>query len=342
VESVPCPLCGRGERRAIVAASDRLRPGSTTRYEVVRCENCGLAFTDPRPTPQEMPAFYPPSYGGREGERMLDRLEGVYRRHQQREVAHWLAAVRPRQGRVLDVGCGAGDLLAELRADGWDVRGIEPAPEAAELARRRHGLRVWNGRFEDAPPAGRFDVVTLAGVLEHLHDPLGALRKAASLLAPDGLVAVLFVPRLDSAEARRFGARWLAFDLPRHLTHFDEASFTRMAEAAGLRIVRREPYSSRHSAAQLVGSFAPGLQKHRFYLKEGGDTPTITADDESAAGRRTGGAARAARGRAATPLAPLARRAAFLALTTVARPWCRLEAARGRGAVCSYFLRPKS
>ena len=89
-----------------------------------------------------------------------------------------------------------------------------------------------------------------------------------------------------------------------------------MAQRAGLRIVHREPYSSRHSPAQLVGSVAPGLQKHRLYL------------DEAAQGR---GAARRI-------LAPAARRAAFLALTTAARPWCRWEAARGRGAVSSYFL----
>ena len=230
----------------------------------------------------------------------------------------WLAALRPARGRLLDAGCGAGDLLAELRADGWDVAGVEPAPQAAGLARRRHGLDVLNGRFEDAPlEDGSYDVVTLAGVLEHLHDPLGALRRARSLLRPRGLVAVLFVPRLDSPEAQRFGARWLALDLPRHLTHFDEASFVRMAQRAGLRIVHREPYSSRHSAG------ATGRVRSPRACRSTGSTST----------RRRG-----VPGAGSRILAPAARRAAFLALTTAARPWCRWEAARGRGAVSSYFL----
>jgi hypothetical protein len=116
----------------------------------------------------------------------------------------------------------------------------------------------------------------------------------------------------------------LALDLPRHLTHFDEATFTRMAAAAGLSITHREPYSSRHSAAQLVGSVAPGLQKHRFYALEAAGRPASRGGIETAAAAIT----------------PVARRAAFIALTTAARPWCRLEAAVERGAVCSYFLEP--
>jgi len=317
MESVPCPLCGGERRGRLLVAGDRLRPSDPARYTVVRCARCGLAYTDPRPTPDEIGRSYPPSYGGLDRDDRLARAEAAYRRRQQGEVVCWLAALRPRRGRLLDVGCGSGDLLAALSADAWEVTGVEPATEAAALARRRHGLHVLTGRFEDAPVSGSFDVVTLAGVLEHLHDPLAALRRARSLLRPDGLVAVLFLPRLDSSEARRFGPRWLALDLPRHLTHFDDAGFARLADAAGLRIRHREPYSRRHSAAQLVGSVAPGLQKHRFYLSEAHETPT-----HGWAGR----------------LAPPAHRAAFLALTTAARPWCRWEAAQGRGAVCSYFL----
>jgi SAM-dependent methyltransferase len=269
-----------------------------------------------------MAAYYPPSYGGLDGGDLTAKLETAYRRRQQREVVRWLAALRPDRGRLLDAGCGAGDLLAALRADGWSVAGVEPSPDAAALARRRYRLAVATGRLEDAPLQGPFDVVTLAGVLEHLHDPAGAMSRAAGSLAPGGLVAVLFLPRFDSAEARRFGARWLALDLPRHLTHFDESSFARMAKRAGLCIVHREPYSRRHSAAQLVGSIAPGLQKHRFYIEE-------TRGDAAHRG-----------GSAAAMLAPLARRAAFLALVTAARPWCLWEAARGREASCSYFLEP--
>ena len=328
MESPPCPLCGGERRHIVLAAGDRLDPSSRELYTVVRCDECGLAFTDPRPTPEAIGRFYPESYGGIDQDGALAWLEQLYRRYQQREVVTWLAALRPQRGLLLDAGCGAGDLLAALRSDGWDTLGIEPSPSTADLARRRHGLEVVTGRFEEADlPAGSYDVVTLTSVVEHLPDPLEALRRARGLLRPDGLVAVLFVPRFDSSEAARFGHRWLALDLPRHLTHFTDETFQALAAAAGLRVAHREDFSRRHSAAQLVGSLCPGLQKHRFYQLEARGGAGSPGDG---AGLR----------RAATRLAPAGRRAAFVAATAVARPVCRRRARRGDAALTSYFLVP--
>ncbi len=319
-ELAPCPLCGGSHARIVVRAGDRLTPELPELYTVVRCQECGLAYQRPRPEAETAGRFYPDSYtgGGRSGR--VEALEAAYRRRQHREVARWLAARRPARGRVLDVGCGAGDLLVALRADGWSARGVEPSSPGAEQAREKHGLDVVTGRFEEVDlPEHAFDVIVFSGVLEHVHDPLGSLRRAPTLLAPGGLVAVLFLPMLDSPEARLFGPRWLALDLPRHLTHFEDTTFTVMAARAGLEIVGRETYSRRHSAAQLVGSLAPGLQKHRFYRAE--------SREPSSAG-------------IASRLTPLAKRAAFLAATTAAKPVARLASAAGAPSVCSYFLEP--
>jgi SAM-dependent methyltransferase len=319
-ELAPCPLCGSFDARTLVQAGDRLTPELPELYTVARCQDCGLAYERPRPEAGTAGRFYPESYtgGGRSG--TVESLEAAYRRRQHHEVVRWLAARRPARGRVFDVGCGAGDLLLALRGDGWSAHGVEPSAPGAEQARHKHGLDVVTGRFEQADlPLGSFDVIVFSGVLEHVHDPLGSLRRTHELLAPGGLVAILFLPMLDSPEARLFGPRWLALDLPRHLTHFEDTTFTVVAAKAGLEIVGRETYSHRHSAAQLVGSLTPGLQKHRFYQAEEGG-----ADHPGVAAR----------------VAPFAKRAAFLAATTVARPVARLAAAAGAPSVCSYFLEP--
>ena len=302
----------------MVRATDRLAPESLETYTVVRCLSCGLAYLNPRPTAETIREFYPGSYTGAGRHGLVDRLETNHRCRQQREVVEWLAARRRSRGVVLDVGCGSGDLLVALRADGWRVQGVEPAPGGAREAREQRGLDVLAGRFEDVelPPCA-YDVVVFAGVLEHLHDPLAALRRAGRLLVPGGLLAVLFLPLFDSPEARFFGSRWLALDLPRHLTHFSDATFGLMASKAGLEIVGREPYSLRHNAAQLVGSVAPWLQKHRFYLAES------TAGD----GRSLG-----------AQLASIGRRALFLAAVTGLRPAAHLAAVTGASPMCSYFL----
>ena len=304
--------------RVVVWAGDRLAPGAPQRYAVVRCLGCGLAYLRPRPTPEAAGRCYPESYsgGGRGG--LIEALEAVYRRRQHGEVVRWLARRRPLRGRVLDIGCGAGDLLVALRTDGWSVQGVEPQALGAERARGEHGLDVLTGRFEDVRlPEGSFDAVVFSGVLEHLHGPVAALRRARVLLAPGGLVAVLFLPLLDSLEARLLGPRWMALDLPRHLTHFEEATFAQMATKARLSVTGRETYSRRHNPAQLVGSLAPGLQKHRFYAAENGPKAS-----------------------AAAGVTAVAQRVAFLAATTAARPVTRLAAAAGAPSMCSYFLEP--
>ena len=298
-------------------AGDRLAPDDPARFTVVRCLGCGLAYLRPRPTPEEAGRYYPESYSGSGRGGFIEALEAVYRRRQHGEVARWLAGRRPLRGRLLDVGCGAGDLLIALRADGWSVQGVEPQALGAAQARGKHQLDVLTGRFEDVQLLeGSFDTVVFSGVLEHLHDPVGALRRAGALLAPGGLVAVLFLPMLDSPEARLLGPRWMALDLPRHLTHFEDVTFTLMAARAGLDVAGRETYSRRHNPAQLVGSLAPRLQKHRFYASESGPGPS------------------------AARMTAVARRAAFLATIMAAKPVTRLAAAAGSPSMCSYFLEP--
>ena len=271
-EDAPCPMCGGAAARIVDRARDRLRPDDPALHAVVRCDACGLAYTRPRPTAAAMGGFYPPTYSGLGRRRLLDSIEAAYRARQQREAVRWLAELRPGRGRLLDVGCGRGDLLLALRGDGWEASGLEPSPEGVAAARAR-GLDVTRGRFEQLDPAlGRYDVIVFAGVLEHLHDPLGSLRRAPASLAPGGLVAVLYLPLLDSPQARLFGDRWLALDLPRHLTHFESTTFPSFVARAGLRIAATRDYSRRHNASQLVCSLFPSLQKHRLYQAEAGES----------------------------------------------------------------------
>jgi hypothetical protein len=223
VETAPCLLCGRHDARPVRTATDRLasahgglaaptaaQPATVpdmgrgdeeaTTFSVVRCRGCGLAYLDPRPTVAEIGHYYPDDYHTARGAGGLaQRLEYAWRRRQFGEVEGWLADLRPGRGRLLDVGCGSGELLEALRADGWSVSGVEPSARSAEIARAQRGLDVQTATFDDALlPEGSFEAVVFAAALEHLHDPLAALQRARRLLAPDGLVAVLFLPCFDA------------------------------------------------------------------------------------------------------------------------------------------------
>jgi SAM-dependent methyltransferase len=253
VRSVPgCPGCKTAvdDPQVLLRGHDRLTgaPGSFT---VLSCPGCGLAFTHPRLRPEDFATYYPESYSAYEpnvsdrrpslGERLgsLQRQAivrfGPYRRVWQRPP-----------GRLLDVGCGTGDLAAIFGRRGWSVAGIEPSRAAAEHA-RAIGVEAVAGTLADAPwEDGEFDAILFNHSLEHIDDPAQAVAAAARLLRPGGLLAIA-VPNFGSWHRRLFGSAWFQLDLPRHLQHFDRDSLSTLVEAANLRPVEITAASMRPS-----------------------------------------------------------------------------------------------
>lgn len=93
--------------------------------------------------------------------------------------------------KVLDVGCGTGKVAVPILERGIRVLGVEPDLRMAEVARRHH-VPVEVASFESWDPVGRtFDLLT-AGHSWHWVDPAIGLAKAASVVNPDGIVALLW------------------------------------------------------------------------------------------------------------------------------------------------------
>ena len=122
----------------------------------------------------------------------------------------------PRGGRLLDVGCGTGDLVAAARADGLDAMGVEPDAEMAALAGEALATEVTVAGLPDLPYADDgFDVVTAGFVLNHVDDPRASARELARVAAPGGVLrasiwgttpppqAVMWNGLLDSVDADR-------------------------------------------------------------------------------------------------------------------------------------------
>ena len=126
-----------------------------------------------------------------------------------------LSALRDRRpGRGLDVGCGRGDLAALLIGRGWTMTGVEPSPAACAAAAGR-GVDARCGTLTTVPlEAGAYDAVVFQHSLEHIIDPVGALRTVAAALAPGGLVLIT-VPNFGGWQARRFGGFWFHLDQSR-------------------------------------------------------------------------------------------------------------------------------
>jgi SAM-dependent methyltransferase len=237
---------------------------------VLRCGTCGLGYTVPRPSPEELAPYYPDEYVPYQEpsapttlrQRLGARIDAA-RFSAGLRFGAFRGLTRSEPGRLLDVGCGRGDLAGWFAERGWSVAGVEPADEAVRQAKAR-GIEMHQGTLDDAPwPPESFDAVTFNHALEHVPDPQLTLRLAAAIVRPGGLV-VVSVPNFGAWQRRLFGSAWFPLDLPRHLQHFDRVSLPRMASAAGL-----EPLEVRTTS--LVAGFLSSVQyavRGRLFLSD--------------------------------------------------------------------------
>lgn len=138
--------------------------------------------------------------------------------------------------RVLDVGCNTGELLSLFKEKGCEVAGVEVSPGPARLARKRLGAQVWEGRVEDVLPAGEtFDVVALAHVLEHIHQPVALLERLKSALRPGGKLLVE-VPNAEDLGVHVWGGRYRSLCPGDHVSFFTEKSLDGALQRAGLHV----------------------------------------------------------------------------------------------------------
>ncbi len=220
----------------MISGPDRLhrREG---RFEVAVCASCGAGITLPPLGTTELAAFYPETYAPYEpaDARVQARISALIRRRQARHALRTqpLRVLADRDpGRVVDVGCGRGDLGASLVEDGWRVTGIEPSANASAAARAR-GVDARQGTIEDVElEVDAYDAAIFRHSLEHLTDPVTALRRAHQALRPGGHL-LISVPNFGSWQARIFESRWYHLDLPRHRVHFSRQALRVAVETAG-------------------------------------------------------------------------------------------------------------
>lgn len=239
LENVSCPLNCPENDEIVLRGHDRLHslPGEFT---VVKCRTCELMRTNPRPTTESIGFYYPDDYGPYLGTRVEqpqpNRFSGIkkFLRPLVKRVFNTKTDALPSlsPGRLLEVGCASGSFLHRMAVDGWQVEGIEFSEKAAQAASQL-GYQVHAGSLENAPvPAQPFDLIVGWMVLEHLHDPIGCLKKLHEWANPAAWL-VLSVPNVNTLEFQLFKDKWYALQLPAHLYHFTPQTLAKVLEAGG-------------------------------------------------------------------------------------------------------------
>ncbi len=236
-----CLACGAPMRPFISQISDD-RYGCPGTYAILECTRCGHMTTTPPLTEADLPALYSNYYPRREIDFTALEAEARQAERPNAGLRRWFAGTdnqghymaRPGD-KVLDIGCGSCLSLLEMRSMGVECWGVEADPNVKAIA-DRYGLTVHIGNIYDVPfPDVKFDLIVLNQVIEHVPDPKAMLTAVKSRLAPGGRVALAF-PNNGSFHRKMWKERWINWHIPYHQTHFNKASFSRIAADTGYNV----------------------------------------------------------------------------------------------------------
>jgi len=213
-------------------------------FDVIECETCEFKHIIPIPTQEELDKLYKEEFYSTEKPRYfkgveedLEWWEMTYRNYYQLFEKYCQKGKK----RLLEIGSGPGYFLKCGKELGWDVLGFEPSKQAYEYS-QKFGVKVINDFFSerDTDKYGKFDVVYMNTVIEHLPDPISLIKGAKSVLKPNGIICIIspndYNP-LQNILRKNLGYEpwWVA--PPQHINYFDFESIKKLLERLGFEIV---------------------------------------------------------------------------------------------------------
>lgn len=240
LEHVTCILCGTDNSTPLYKKDN---------LTYVRCRNCELVYVNPRLKGKSLQEVYEGSpvrawwknllYS----KRSVASFKNLDRRFQRAELLAYEILKYKDGGRILDIGCNRGFLLATAVSWGWEAYGIEIVPWFPTVVAKRFPMKIFAQPLREITPPFDdhfFDAVTMIDIIEHLADPLSDLREIHRIINPDGILLVNTLD-LGSAYAQSIGESWGSVNPQEHFYLFDRQTLGKIADAAGFRIHAFQP-----------------------------------------------------------------------------------------------------
>jgi 2-polyprenyl-3-methyl-5-hydroxy-6-metoxy-1,4-benzoquinol methylase len=235
-----CPICGSKAFNNFVSCVDHTVSHET--FNIVKCKNCALLITSPRPENDQLSKYYASEdyiSHSDDARTIVDLIYKTSRVFTLKWKYHLIKkhATKKSPLTILDYGCGTGDFLKNCLAQGNIVEGVEPSDKARVIARTSTGANI-SSVLDDTRAS--FDVITLWHVLEHVPELNEIVSKLSTALAKNGTMFIA-VPNHESADASKYNSNWAGYDVPRHLWHFSRNNMNLLLQNNGLELTEIIP-----------------------------------------------------------------------------------------------------
>lgn len=238
----PCPVCNKEDVSSYIHSKDF----SLTKdnFDIIECAFCTLKYTHPIPSKDQIAPYYDfPEYISHTDVKKgwMNQLYHRVRKYTLQQKTNWVQGLfTGHKGQLLEVGAGTGAFAHAMKEKGWNVTALEPDAASRQRAMDTYGIELLPIEKLYDLPAGKFDVITLWHVLEHVHDLKQYIQAFEQLLKPNGRL-IIAVPNYTSYDAQYYKAFWAAYDVPRHLYHFSPMAMKRLMHKNQMQIVSYNP-----------------------------------------------------------------------------------------------------
>lgn len=234
-----CPVCESKLSDNLIICKDHTV--SKESFAISRCRNCGFLYTNPRPSEQRLGSYYESEdyiSHNKKSNSLINRIYKIARKFTVRSKVAMINKFTANKNTLLDIGCGTGEFINEAKKNKWHINAVEPGTLARKSAEELNGISI----YEDIHKIEKtkFDAITMFHVLEHVADLNGTMKKVRKLLHKEGSLFIA-LPNSASWDSTHYKNDWAAFDVPRHLYHFNQETAALLFKKHKLEVVETLP-----------------------------------------------------------------------------------------------------